>query len=63
MTQKQLEALNVQRMSEHPVHGGLFGMHMQRGKKRFGHSGAGHGTLNLKQAKILESMDYVHPRN
>lgn len=63
MTQKQLEELNMKRLSEHPIHGGVFGKHMQRGKKRFGHTGVGHGTLTLKQAKILDSMDYVHPRN
>lgn len=63
MTQKELEALHYEKISQHPIHGGLFGKQMQRGKKRYGHSGVNHGTLSLKQAKILDSMDYVHPRN
>ena len=63
LTQKQQQEYNLYRMSEHPVHGGEFGKHLEVGKKKYGHFGVNHGTLTLKQAKILDSMEFVQPRN
>ena len=62
LTQKELDDIAMKRLAEDPVYGGVFGIqNAYRGKRTYGKEGI--GGVSLHQAKALESLDYVNPRN
>lgn len=59
---REMEHMMMNRIAEHPEHGGVFGLQNgYRGRRKQGKLGMGH--TGITQAKVMESMEYVNPRN